>query len=65
MFTILKKIWRCVTRATYDTVMKHDGIEHAGYLAFLGLLALFPFLVFLVSVIGFIGQGASGTAFIS
>lgn len=46
-------------------VIKHDGIEHAGYLAFLGLLALFPFLVFLVAVIGFIGQGESGAAFIS
>lgn len=43
----------------------HDGIEHAGYLAFLGLLALFPFLVFLVSVIGVMGQGASGAEFIT
>jgi len=45
--------------------MKHDGIEHAGYLAFLGLLALFPFLVFLVAVIGVMGQGESGAEFIS
>lgn len=45
--------------------MKHDGIEHAGYLAFLGLLALFPFMVFLVAVIGFMGQGESGAEFIS
>ncbi len=43
----------------------HDGIEHAGYLAFLGLLALFPFLVFLVSVIGVMGQGATGAEFIT
>ncbi|MEZ5691555.1 MAG: YihY/virulence factor BrkB family protein [Rickettsiales bacterium] len=65
MKNICKKAWQCVYRATYDMVMKHDGIEHAGYLAFLGLLALFPFLVFLVSVIGFMGQGASGAEFIS
>ncbi len=69
MFILYKKICKrtisCIYRAAYDTVMKHDGIEHAGYLAFLGLLALFPFLVFLVSVIGFIGQGESGAAFIS
>ncbi len=69
MLTIYKKICKrtinCIYQAAYDTVMKHDGIEHAGYLAFLGLLALFPFLVFLVSVIGFIGQGESGAAFIS
>lgn len=65
MITLHKKIWRCISRAAYDTVMKHDGIEHAGYLAFLGLLALFPFLVFLFSVIGFLGQGQSGAEFIS
>jgi membrane protein len=45
--------------------VQHDGIEHAGYLAFLGLLALFPFLVFLVAVIGFMGQGSAGAEFIS
>lgn len=65
MIKLHKKIWNCIARAAYDTVMKHDGIEHAGYLAFLGLLALFPFLVFLFSVIGFIGQGQSGAEFIS
>ncbi len=62
---VFAKIWRCFSRAAYSTVMKHDGIEHAGYLAFLGLLALFPFFVFLVAVIGVIGQGESGAAFIS
>jgi membrane protein len=46
----VKDIARCVYRAGYDTVM-HDGIEHAGYLAFLGLLALFPFLVFVVALL--------------
>ncbi|MBY0408058.1 MAG: YihY/virulence factor BrkB family protein [Rickettsiales bacterium] len=40
--------------------INHDGIEHAGYLAFLGLLAMFPFLVFIVAVIGFLGQGEAG-----
>ncbi len=65
MKNMIRKTWSCVYNATYDTVMKHDGIEHAGYLAFLGLLALFPFFVFLVSVIGFLGQGESGAAFIS
>lgn len=65
MISLHKKIWHCVSRAAYDTVMKHDGIEHAGYLAFLGLLALFPFLVFLVSVVGVIGQGEQGAELIS
>ncbi len=62
---ILKKIWKCVSQAAYDTVMVHDGIEHAGYLAFLGLLALFPFLVFMFSIVGVLGQGESGAAFIT
>lgn len=65
MFRKLKKTCTCIYRAAYDTVMVHDGIEHAGYLAFLGLLAMFPFLVFLVSVIGVLGQGVSGASFIS
>ena len=64
-FLFLQKIYNCLTKAGYNTVMRHDGIEHAGYLAFLGLLALFPFLVFLVAVIGFLGQGESGIAFIN
>ena len=33
----------------YDTIMQ-DGIEHAGYLAFLSILSLFPFLIFLFSI---------------
>lgn len=47
-----------------DLTIRHDGIEHAGYLAFLGLLAVFPFLVLLVALAGFIGEGQAGTEFI-
>lgn len=65
MLKLLKKSWNCVYRAAYDTVVVHDGIEHAGYLAFLGLLALFPFLVFMVSLVGLIGQGESGAEFVT
>ncbi|WHQ46403.1 MAG: YihY/virulence factor BrkB family protein [Candidatus Midichloria sp.] len=32
--------------------IKHDGIEHAGYLSFLLMLAIFPFLVFFTAIIG-------------
>jgi len=59
-----RQIVICVKNALVDTVM-HDGIEHAGYLAFLGLLALFPFLVFMIAVIGVVGQGEAGTQFIT
>lgn len=57
-------LYRCVKNAVVNTI-NHDGIEHAGYLAFLGLLSLFPFLVFVFAVIGFIGQGEAGSAFIT
>lgn len=60
----IRKWVRCIVRATINTI-DHDGIEHAGYLAFLSLLALFPFLVFTVAVIGVIGQGEAGAQFIT
>ncbi|MCH2546723.1 MAG: YihY/virulence factor BrkB family protein [Alphaproteobacteria bacterium] len=44
-----------------DNTVNHDGIEHAGYLAFLGLLALFPFLVFLVALTGAFGEDFAKT----
>src|SRR6202020_351888 len=52
-----------VFKAIRNTV-QHDGIEHAGYLAFLGLLALFPFLVFTFAIMGFLGEGQAGADFI-
>lgn len=48
-----------------DNTVNHDGIEHAGYLAFLELLALFPFLVFIVALAGFVGEGRTGAEFIA
>jgi len=59
-----KQLCRCFWDAIVKTI-QHDGIEHAGYLAFLTLLALFPFLVFMIAVIGFLGQGEAGAAFIN
>lgn len=58
------QLLHCLWNGAANTV-NHDGIEHAGYLAFLGLLALFPFLVFMVAVVGFMGQGETGAAFIT
>ncbi len=45
--------------AIFDTV-KQDGVEHAGYLAFLSILCLFPFLIFLITIIGLIGESQAG-----
>jgi membrane protein len=64
MTRLARTCWR-VFRSAISNTVNHDGIEHAGYLAFLGLLALFPFLVFMVSVIGFIGQGEAGERLIA
>src|SRR5580700_7255873 len=50
-------------KAGVNTV-DHDGIEHAGYLAFVGLLGLFPFLVFVTALAGFLAQKQAGTEFI-
>jgi membrane protein len=49
-----------VMRISIVDVVRQDGIEHAGYLAFLILLSLFPFLIFLISIIGLIGASTSG-----
>lgn len=45
--------------STLDTI-RQDGIEHAGYLAFLSILSLFPFLIFLVSILTFLGDSEIG-----
>lgn len=58
-----KTVFISVFKAVYNTV-QHDGIEHAGYLAFLGLLAVFPFLVFTFAIMGFLGEGQAGADFI-
>ncbi|MFW0776549.1 MAG: YihY/virulence factor BrkB family protein [Rickettsiales bacterium] len=59
----LETPWRVLRNAVVNTV-NHDGIEHAGYLAFLGLLGLFPFLVFFFALVGFLGEGETGSEFI-
>jgi len=37
-------------------MINHDGLEHAGYLAYLMMLAIFPFMLFLFALIGAIGR---------
>lgn len=57
-----KKIAKCFYKALDDTI-RHDGIEHAGYLAFLAILSLFPFLVFFFAIVSFFGQTELGLKF--
>lgn len=60
----IKNVFFCLYMAG-DNAINHDGIEHAGYLAFLGLLALFPFLVFLVAMAGMFGENFAQAELIS
>jgi membrane protein len=59
-----KKLIRLFYDAAYHTVYD-DGIEHAGYLAFLGLLALFPAIIFLFSIASIIGHQEYGVDIIN
>jgi membrane protein len=46
-----------IVAVLWDTVrslLAHDGIEMAGYMAFTALLALFPFLIFLAALSGLV-----------
>ena len=56
----INNIARGIYRCAYDAIVLHDGIEHAGYLAYLSMLALFPFLVLLMMVLGSLGEGEIG-----
>lgn len=62
-YRYIKILYRIFHISVHDTI-KQDGIEHAGYLAFLSILSLFPFLIFLVATIGFIGGSDLGRDFI-
>jgi membrane protein len=46
-------------------LVKHEGFELSGYIAFTALLALFPFLIFLTALAGFLGDAASADRVIS
>jgi membrane protein len=59
-----KQLFNVFCKAINDTI-NHDGVEHAGYLAFLAILSLFPFLVFFVALAGTIGQSESGVEIIN
>ncbi|AIL65063.1 hypothetical protein NOVO_03375 [Rickettsiales bacterium Ac37b] len=61
---VIKNIFKCLYQAAYNTI-NDDGVEHAGYMAFLFLLSLFPSLVFLMAITGIIGASDIGTHFIT
>ena len=53
----------CFKKAIERTI-DHDGIEHAGYMAFMVLLAIFPFTVFFLSISSLIGETQKAIEFI-
>ncbi|CEI85362.1 YihY/virulence factor BrkB family protein [Ehrlichia minasensis] len=55
LIRVAKCFIKCVYYAMVD-VVKHDGIEHAGYLSFIILLSIFPFLVFLMALVSNVAQ---------
>ena len=46
-------------------LINHDGVEHAGYMAFITLLSFFPFLIFIMAFTSFIGSSEYGKEIIS
>lgn len=55
----LIRLWRNLGRAG-AAFGRHDGLVHAGNMAFLGMLSFFPFLIFIVALSGFLGQTQFG-----
>ena len=55
----LIRFWQNLGRAG-GAFGRHDGLAHAGNMAFLGMLSFFPFLIFIVALSGFLGQTQFG-----
>lgn len=53
------KFFRCLYLAIKQSI-DYDGVEHAGYMAFMVVLSLFPFLVFFLSLTSFFGASELG-----
>ena len=43
-------------------LIRHDGIEIAGFIAYTGLVSLFPFVIFLFALAGFMGDTSTAEA---
>ncbi|MCT4635442.1 MAG: YihY/virulence factor BrkB family protein [Rickettsiales bacterium] len=48
-----------------ENLINHDGVEHAGYMAFVTLISFFPFLIFIMAFTSFIGSSEYGKEMIS
>lgn len=55
VFLYLKRLLTCYKKALID-IIKHDGIEHAGYISFLCMLSIFPFFIFFTAILVWISS---------
>lgn len=67
MKRILEALYNFIklNRNAIENLINHDGVEHAGYMAFVTLLSFFPFLIFIMAFTSFIGSSEYGTEMIS
>lgn len=64
----LTKLLTNILKLNYKAIanlIKHDGVEHAGYMAFISLLSFFPFLIFIMTFTASIGNSEYGKHIIS
>jgi len=52
---LIKKLLRCYKNSFID-IIRHDGVEHAGYISFLCMLSIFPFFIFFTAIFGSISS---------
>jgi membrane protein len=64
MIKLCKRFLFCIYHAG-DRMVDHDGIEHAGYLAFLLMLGFFPFMVILAAFAALLGESSLGQEFVA
>lgn len=69
--TLLEKVkeklillYKVFKNSTIDMI-KQDGVEHSGYIAFLCLLSFFPAVIFGVAIAGLVGGSELGTSAIN
>lgn len=64
IFNFLLDIYKFNKKAIVNLI-NHDGVEHAGFMAFVTLFSFFPFLIFVMAFTSFIGSSEYGKEIIN
>jgi membrane protein len=56
---MIRKIFQAICN-----MIDHDGVEHAGYMAFIMILSIFPFFVFILAFANFFNMSELGELFV-